>query len=115
MGESIKVKVTAKAYERAHPKLALSEFENDLNFVTKSQLDAAIKEIKEWVIQVILLGGGEAVNGGSLNGSDILLRALSKLNKTVFGGNVIDRNSSLVTTFYTGGDIADWSADEDNG
>ena len=107
----IKVKVTAKAYEKYHPKTALSEFDNDSQFVTKAQLDAAVKEVKEWVIQVILMGAGTAVDGGNLNASDVLMRAIAELNKKVFGGNVADRNSSVVTTFYNGGDITDVEAD----
>lgn len=107
MGDSVKVKITAKAYEKYHPKTALSEFENDTQYVTKAQLDAAVREIKDWVIQVILLGGGTGVNGGDLNANDVLMRALADVNKKVFGGNIIDRNSSLVQTYYSGGDITD--------
>ena len=107
MGENINVKVTARAYDKHHAKTALSQFDNDLHFVTKEQLDAAVHEVKQWVIDLIIQSQGSVPQGGDLNAEDVLFRALSKLNKVVLGGDIADRSDEELRAFYSAGNITD--------
>lgn len=79
----IKVNVKALAYERAHLRTRLSEFVNDMGFMTPEALQLRLAEFYKEVLENV------------------------SSNKGITGGDITDRDLAIGLILY-GGDIADY-------
>lgn len=96
----INVKIRALAYERTHPKTALSQFENDRSFVTNTELLNTLDELRSWILLNFGVGITIPQPGGSLFGGDIADQL--PVEQIVSCESVAARANPLQTYFYAG-------------